>query len=271
MRTAILSNGSPAMLSEGWPPPASPSWSTRCSRSRRSACSSPHPRSTARHAAARPAARRDRLPVVQWLGRARRGRVRLAQPSGSIAPARRRPPAGRAVAVIDDLAGLPTLLPARPTVWRPTAMTPSCRCASPTSPPPPTGCAGRRPRRRSRERRAERAGGRATAGQGRAPAAHRLVQVPRRLQRDPRRPAPAGGGGLLVGNHAQGVALAARLLGIPATIVMPADAPRHQARRHARARGRGGHLRPRAGGPRGDRREIAERTGAVLIRPTTIR
>ena len=28
------------------------------------------------------------------------------------------------------------------------------------------------------------------------------------------------------GNHAQGVALAARLLGIPATIVMPADAPR---------------------------------------------
>ena len=31
------------------------------------------------------------------------------------------------------------------------------------------------------------------------------------------------------GNHAQGVALAARLLGIPATIVMPADAPRVKA------------------------------------------
>jgi threonine dehydratase len=69
------------------------------------------------------------------------------------------------------------------------------------------------------------------------------------------------------GNHAQGVALAARLLGLPATIVMPADAPRTKLEgtrslgaavitydRHADDREAIG-------------REVAERTGAVLIRP----
>src|SRR5579862_7353934 len=35
------------------------------------------------------------------------------------------------------------------------------------------------------------------------------------------------------GNHAQGVAAAARLLGMPATIVMPADAPRLKRERTA--------------------------------------
>src|SRR5207342_2935241 len=35
------------------------------------------------------------------------------------------------------------------------------------------------------------------------------------------------------GNHAQGVAAAARLLGMPATIVMPADAPRPKRERTA--------------------------------------
>ncbi len=55
------------------------------------------------------------------------------------------------------------------------------------------------------------------------------------------------------GNHAQGVALAAQLLGIPATIVMPHDAPRGQARRDARLRRRGGDLRPVHRRPRRDR------------------
>lgn len=69
------------------------------------------------------------------------------------------------------------------------------------------------------------------------------------------------------GNHAQGVALAARLLGIPATIVMPADAPATKLEgtralgaevvtyeRHREDREAIGH-------------EVAARTGAALIRP----
>ena len=69
------------------------------------------------------------------------------------------------------------------------------------------------------------------------------------------------------GNHAQGVALAARLLGLPATIVMPADAPRTKLEG---TRGLGAEVitydryaddREAIG------REVAERTGAVLIRP----
>lgn len=69
------------------------------------------------------------------------------------------------------------------------------------------------------------------------------------------------------GNHAQGVALAARLAGIPATIVMPADAPRVKLD-GTRALGaevitydRYREARERIGA------EIAARTGAVLIRP----
>jgi threo-3-hydroxy-L-aspartate ammonia-lyase len=46
-----------------------------------------------------------------------------------------------------------------------------------------------------------------------------LVSLPERARR-------AGVVAYSSGNHAQGVALAARLLGIPATIVMPSDAPR---------------------------------------------
>ena len=69
------------------------------------------------------------------------------------------------------------------------------------------------------------------------------------------------------GNHAQGVALAARLLGASATIVMPADAP--QAKLDGtRDLGATVITYDRR---RDDReaigREIAERTGAVLIRP----
>ena len=94
--------------------------------------------------------------------------------------------------------------------------------------------------------------------QVREPAARRRVQVPRRLQHDRvaarRRSARAASLAYSSGNHAQAVALAARLLGVPATIVMPADAPAAEDRRDARLRRRGRALRPLHGGPRGDRR-----------------
>lgn len=69
------------------------------------------------------------------------------------------------------------------------------------------------------------------------------------------------------GNHAQGVAAAAKLLGMPAVIVMPADAPRPKRERTA-ALGAEVVLYDRA---REDRaaiaREIAERRGAVIVPP----
>ena len=65
------------------------------------------------------------------------------------------------------------------------------------------------------------------------------------------------------GNHAQGVALAARLLGIPATIVMPADAPRTKLE-GTRALGAEVVTYERLSEDReAIGREIAERTGAV--------
>jgi len=69
------------------------------------------------------------------------------------------------------------------------------------------------------------------------------------------------------GNHAQGVAAAAKLLGIAATIVMPADAPPIKL---ARTRALGAEIVPydRA---KEDReaitRDLAERTGATLVHP----
>ncbi|QGY32884.1 threo-3-hydroxy-L-aspartate ammonia-lyase [Pantoea cypripedii] len=69
------------------------------------------------------------------------------------------------------------------------------------------------------------------------------------------------------GNHAQGIALAAQILGIPATIVMPEDAP---AAKIAATRGYGGNVvtynrytedREQIG------RELAERHGLTLIPP----
>jgi len=69
------------------------------------------------------------------------------------------------------------------------------------------------------------------------------------------------------GNHAQGVAAAARLLGMPAVIVMPADAPRPKRERTA-ALGAEVVLYDRV---REDRaaiaQEIAERRGAVIVPP----
>ncbi|AOK07691.1 threo-3-hydroxy-L-aspartate ammonia-lyase [Burkholderia sp. AU28942] len=69
------------------------------------------------------------------------------------------------------------------------------------------------------------------------------------------------------GNHAQAIALSARILGIPATIVMPQDAP---AAKMAATRGYGGNVvtydrytedREQIG------RELAERHGLTLIPP----
>jgi threonine dehydratase len=69
------------------------------------------------------------------------------------------------------------------------------------------------------------------------------------------------------GNHAQGVALAARLAGIPATIVMPADAPRAKLD-GTRALGASVVTYDRASEDReAIGRETAARTGAVLVRP----
>jgi threonine dehydratase len=70
------------------------------------------------------------------------------------------------------------------------------------------------------------------------------------------------------GNHAQAVALAGKLLGIPATIVMPADAP---AVKVAATRGYGAEivLYDRAGGQSREQaaQRIAEERGATLIPP----
>lgn len=69
------------------------------------------------------------------------------------------------------------------------------------------------------------------------------------------------------GNHAQGVALAARTFGVPATIVMPTDAP---AAKVAATRGYGAHI-VTYDRQRDDREalayHLAEETGATVIPP----
>lgn len=78
------------------------------------------------------------------------------------------------------------------------------------------------------------------------------------------------GGGVVAyssGNHAQGVAAAARLLEMPAVIIMPSDAPRLKRERTAQLGGeivlydRGREDREAIG------RRIAEQRGAVLVPP----
>ncbi len=69
------------------------------------------------------------------------------------------------------------------------------------------------------------------------------------------------------GNHAQGVALAAKLLGVPSTIIMPSDAPRIK-QENTRAYGADLRLIDRYRDSReeiGD--EISRTTGAVLVKP----
>jgi len=69
------------------------------------------------------------------------------------------------------------------------------------------------------------------------------------------------------GNHAQGVAAAARLLGMPAVIVMPADAPRPKRERTV-ALGAEVVLYDRAGEDReAIARELARKRNAVLVPP----
>src|SRR4030088_255727 len=83
-------------------------------------------------------------------------------------------------------------------------------------------------------------------------------------------PLDARGGGVVAfssGNHAQGVAAAAQILGMPATIVMPADAPRSK-RERTKAYGAEVVLYDR---DRDDREaiagEIAGKHGATLVPP----
>ena len=70
------------------------------------------------------------------------------------------------------------------------------------------------------------------------------------------------------GNHAQGVAAAAKLLGMRATIVMPGDAPLAKRNRTAGARRRDRALRPQHARPRrdrqGDRGRTRRHAGAAL-------
>ena len=69
------------------------------------------------------------------------------------------------------------------------------------------------------------------------------------------------------GNHAQGVAAAAQLLGTPATIVMPADAPAIKIE-NTRGYGASVVLYDRDTGDReAIAAEIVERSGATLVRP----
>ncbi|HVY88394.1 MAG TPA: threonine/serine dehydratase [Hyphomonadaceae bacterium] len=69
------------------------------------------------------------------------------------------------------------------------------------------------------------------------------------------------------GNHAQGVAESAKILGLHATIVMPADAPKAKIEA---ARGRGAEVRlydREKESREGIAAEIAQKTGATTIRP----
>jgi threonine dehydratase len=82
-------------------------------------------------------------------------------------------------------------------------------------------------------------------------------------------PAAARGGGVVAfssGNHAQGVAAAARILNMPATIVMPADAPLTK-RERTKAYGARVVLYDRAS----ENREAIARDIAGWCRPMTIR
>ena len=83
-------------------------------------------------------------------------------------------------------------------------------------------------------------------------------------------PESSRGGGVVAfssGNHAQGVAAAAKILNMPATIVMPADAPLSK-RERTKAYGADVVLYDR---DREDReaiaRDIADKRGATLVRP----
>ncbi len=119
--------------------------------------------------------------------------------------------------------------------------------------------------------RARRAGRGARLHQGGVSAAHRLVQVSRRHQ-PPSAACPDGARqrGVVAcssGNHAQGVAEAARVAGMPATIVMPNDAPAIKRARTVRS----GATVVGYDRERDDRvkiaNDIAAETGATFVLP----
>ncbi len=88
-----------------------------------------------------------------------------------------------------------------------------------------------------------------------------------RISRIPEADRPRGVVAFSSGNHAQGVAESAKILGLAATIVMPADAPRAKIEA---AKGRGAKVRlyDREKESREDiAAEIARETGATTIRP----
>jgi threonine dehydratase len=81
--------------------------------------------------------------------------------------------------------------------------------------------------------------------------------------------AAAAQGGVVAfssGNHAQAIALSARLLGMPATIIMPQDAPAAKVAATGLRR-RSGAVRPLHRGPRGDGRRRPTKRGMTLIPP----
>ncbi len=87
--------------------------------------------------------------------------------------------------------------------------------------------------------------------------------ISRVIERDGKRPVVA----FSSGNHAQGVALAAKLLGVEATIVMPSDAPAIK-QRNTKAYGAELRLLDRFRDSREEvGAEIARTTGAALIKP----
>ena len=97
------------------------------------------------------------------------------------------------------------------------------------------------------------------------------LQVPRRLQPLAALSPEERARGVVAfssGNHAQGVALAARELGIPATVVMPTDAPRAEARRHRAATAPRSCCYDRLTEDReAIARRLADERGATLIPP----
>ena len=120
--------------------------------------------------------------------------------------------------------------------------------------------------------RARRRDRRARVPQGRDPAAHRLVQVPRRLQQalldraGASAPAASSPSPPAITRRASPPRRSCS--DMPAVIVMPSDAPRPKRERTARARRRGRALRPRqARTARRSPARIAEKRGAVLVPP----
>jgi threonine dehydratase len=88
-----------------------------------------------------------------------------------------------------------------------------------------------------------------------------------RMSRIPEADRPRGVVAFSSGNHAQGVAESAKLLGLSATIVMPADSPRAKIE-SARRRGATVRLYDRVNEDReAIAGEIREKTGATLVKP----